>query len=124
MINSDIRDLNIRGEGHPKYKSNRIIEDRKIEVVVQKLENILFTNKGELLGDDNFGCNLEYYLWSTKVPVSKIQREIEEQIQTYIPELTSTYEYEINLNLFQGTQRDILYINIKIIDNEFTFVFS
>lgn len=123
MINTDIRDLNIRGEEHPKYKSNRIIEDRKIEVMIQKLENILFTNKGEVLGDPEFGSNLEYYLWSTTVPVSKMQRDIQDQIVRYIPEM-SNYEYTLSLEVYEGTYRDILYINIKIINNEFNFVIS
>lgn len=124
MLNSDIRDLNIRGNGHPKYKSDRVIEDRKIEVIVQKLENVLFTNKGEVLGDENFGCNLEYYLWSTKVPVSKMEMDIKDQINTYIPELNDEYSYELSLDVYEGTHRDILYINIKIIDDTFNFVIS
>ena len=124
MINYDIRDLNIRGEEHPKYKSDRIFEDRKIEIIIQKLENILFTNKGEVLGDDEFGCNLEYYLWSTNVPVNKMQSDIQEQIDIYIPELNEEYEYTLSLDLYEGTTRDILYINIKIIDSDFNFVIS
>lgn len=124
MINDDIRDLNIRGEEHPKYKSDRVIEDRKIEIVIQKLENILFTNKGEVLGDEDFGSNLEYYLWSTSVPVSRMQADIQEQIDKYIPELNTNYEYELSLDIYEGTYRDILYVNIKIIDNNYNFVIS
>lgn len=123
MINTDIRDLNIRWVGHPKYKSDRVIEDRKIEVLIQKLEVVLFTNKGDVLGDPNFGSNLEYYLWSTTVPVNRMERDIQEQIDTYVKELND-YEYTLSLDLFEGTYRDILYINIKIKDNEFNFVFS
>lgn len=121
MPNADIRDYNIRYQGHPKYNSRRVIEDRTIEFVVQKLENLLFTNKGDILGDPGCGTNIEYYLWSTKVPVEKIEKEIRDQIDIYIPELNQM-DYRLNLDLFKGTVRDILYINFVIKDNEIDFV--
>jgi len=121
MPNADIRDYNIRYVGHPKYNSKRVIEDRTIEFVVQKLENLLFTNKGDDLSDPEFGANIEYYLWSTKVPVEKIKKEIENQINKYISEL-NIMGYSLNLELYKGTIRDILYININIKDTIVNFV--
>lgn len=123
MPSANIKDLNIRGINHPKYNSERIIEDRPLEFIIQKLENILFTNKGDVLGDSEFGCNLEYYLWSTSVPTSKIERIIKEQIDAYIPELNQL-EHSIKLELFEGTVRDILYVNIVIMDKPVNFVIS
>lgn len=123
MPRANIKDLNIRGDEHPKYNDRRIIEDRPIEFIVQKLENILFTNKGDVLGDPNFGANLEYYLWSTNVPVSKLKTEINYQITEYLNELNS-YDYEFELSLYEGTIRDILYINFRIKDVDVDFVIS
>ena len=57
MALRDVKDLVIRYPGHPKYQPDRIIEDDEIEVIVQKLEMILFTNKGEVLGDIDIGVN-------------------------------------------------------------------
>ncbi len=121
MPQADIKDLNIRGKDHPKYSSTRVIEDRTIEFVIQKLENVLFTNKGDVLGDPDFGANLEYYLWTTNVPVAKIESEIRQQINKYIPELNSM-EYSISTEIYEGTARDILQINIKIKDNNINFI--
>ena len=123
MPTANIKDLNIRGIEHPKYNNRRIIEDRPIEFIVQKLENILFTNQGDVLGDLNFGANLEYYLWSTNVPAGRIEREIQEQIDLYLNEL-NTYDYEFNIELFEGTVRDILYVNFRIRDVDVDFVVS
>ena len=121
MPRFDIKDLNIRGKNHPKYNSRRIVEDRTIEFIIQKLENVLFTNKGEVLGDSNFGANLEYYLWSTRVPVSKIENEIRNQVNIYVPELNN-YGYSLEVNVFEGTYRDILQINIIIRDSYVNFI--
>ncbi len=121
MPQADIRDFNIRGKGHPKYSSTRVIEDRTIEFVVQKLENLLFTNKGDLLGDPDFGANLEYYLWTTNVPVAKIEAEIKNQITQYIPELNQM-QYTLSVEIYEGTVRDILQLNFKIKDTKVNFV--
>lgn len=121
MASADIKDFTVRYKGHPRYNSSQIIEDRPIEFIIQKIEMILYTNKGEILDDPDFGCNLEYYLWSTKVPVTKIQKDIQNQINEYIPEL-NTINYNLDVNVFEGTVRDILRININIQDTEINFV--
>lgn len=123
MPYANIKDFNIRGKEHPKYNSDRIIEDRPIEFIVQKLENVLFTNQDDVLGDENFGGNLEYYLWSTNVPASKIERNIQEQIDTYISELNN-YDYEFSVELYEGTIRDVLYLKFRIRDINVDFILS
>jgi len=113
MALNDVKDFVIRYPGHPKYEPNRIVEDDEVEVIVQKLEMLLFTNKGEVLGDLNIGINLEYYLWQTNVTTGNLKNLVEEQISTYIPELINI-GYDFSLDLYQGTVRDILNLNFII----------
>jgi phage baseplate assembly protein W len=123
MSLKDVKDLVIRYDGHPKYEKNRIIEDDEIEVIVQKLEMILFTNKGEVLGDIELGCNLEYYLWRTRVTTGTLKSKVEEQINSYIPEL-ATLGYIFNIDLYEGTLRDILFLNFIIKGYNVEFIFE
>lgn len=123
MALKDVKDLVIRYDGHPKYEKNRIVEDDEIEVIVQKLEMILFTNKGEVLGDIEIGCNLEYYLWKTRVTTGTLKSKVEEQIASYIPEL-SALGYLFNIDLYEGTLRDILYLNFVIKGYNVQFIFE
>jgi phage baseplate assembly protein W len=123
MALKDVKDLVIRYPGHPKYQEGRIVEDDDVEVIVQKLEMILFTNKGEVLGDTDIGCNLEYYLWQTKVTTGNLKSKVNEQIQKYIPELV-TMGYTLSVDLFEGTLRDILYLNFVIKGYNIDFVFE
>lgn len=109
----DFKDLYIKYEGHPRFQSKQIVEDDIIEVIVQKLEMILFTNKGDLFGEQNLGCNLEYFLWETKVPVTDIKNLVEEQIDYYIPELKEL-GYSLNIEIYEGSYRDILYLDFVI----------
>jgi hypothetical protein len=123
MALRDVKDLVIRYPGHPKYEPDRIIEDDEIEVIVQKLEMILFTNKGEVLGNLDIGANLEYYLWQTRVTTGNLKNKVEEQIITYIPELIAI-GYTFDVQLFEGTLRDILYLNFVIKGYNIDFVFE
>ena len=123
MALRDVKDLVIRYDGHPKYDPDRIIEDDEIEVIVQKLEMILFTNKGEVLGDLNLGANLEYYLWQTRVTTGNLKNKVEEQISSYIPELNSL-GYSFDVELYEGSLRDILYLNFVIKGYNIEFIFE
>ena len=123
MALKDVKDLVIRYPGHPKYEPGRIVEDDEVEVIVQKLEMILFTNKGEVLGDIDIGANLEYYLWQTRITTGNLKNKIEEQISIYIPELR-TLGYTFDLYLYEGTLRDILVLNFVIKGYNIEFIYE
>jgi hypothetical protein len=55
------------------------------------------------------------------VPIERIRAEIKTQIDIHIPEL-NTIDYTLELELFEGTVRDILFINIVIKETEVNFV--
>lgn len=121
MATADIRDFVIRSTTHPRYNYNNITENRPIEVLLQKLENILQSNKGDVFGDPDYGCNLEHYLWRTDAPKESIRRTIYEQVNKYIAELFN-YGFEATVELYEGTYRDIMYVNITVQDNTVNFV--
>jgi hypothetical protein len=123
MALKDVKDLVIRYPGHPKYQEGRIVEDDEVEVIVQKLEMILFTNRGEVLGNPNIGANLEYYLWQTRVTTGTLKKKIEEQISTFIPELIQL-GYTLSVDLYEGQLRDILYLNFVIKGYNIDFIYE
>jgi hypothetical protein len=123
MALKDVKDLVIRYPGHPRYEPGRIVEDDEIEVIIQKLEMILFTNKGEVLGDIEIGVNLEYYLWQTRVTTGNLKNKVEEQISTYIPEL-KTLGYTLEVYLYEGTLRDILVLDFVIKGYNIEFIYE
>lgn len=123
MAIKDIKDFIIRYPEHPKYVIDRIVEDDEVETIVQKLEMLLFSNKGDVLGDDNMGVNLEYYLWQTKVTTGSLKKVVDEQINTYIPEL-QVIGYDFELYLYEGTVRDILNLNFIIKGYNIEFIYE
>jgi len=115
----DFRDLYIGYEGHPRFQVNRIITDDAIRVIVQKYEMILFTNKGELLGDPEFGCDLQILLHQTKVSAKATKAIINEQIDEYISELNGT-SYQLDVTFQQDVEnyQDIMVVDFKVRDIE------
>jgi len=119
--NSDHKDFYIRSRTHPSFQENKIDEEELINVIIQKLEMVLFTNRGDVYGDFKAGGDLEYYLWSTRVPSSEIRRKINEQIITYIPEL-SDMGYTLSVDIYEGQIRDIMYLRFRINEYNINFV--
>lgn len=119
MAEFDFRDMYIGYEGHPRFQVNRIITDDAVRVIIQKYEMVLLTNKGEVLGDPDFGCDIVILLHETRVSAKAVRSIISDQISKYIPELDGT-TYELDVTFQQDPERyqDVMVINFKIKDYE------
>ena len=112
-MNPDFKDFYIKDPKSIKYVVNKMIEDDVINVLVQKLEMLLFTKTGELYGQFEFGADLEFYLWQTDVSVKDFRNLIISQISTYIPEL-DTIGYSLQDNIYEGPVQDTLVLDFVI----------
>jgi hypothetical protein len=113
----DFTDFYILYQGQPKYDSTELIEDELIRVIVQKYQMVIFTNKGEVLGDPDFGANLEEILFEFRVSEDYVKGKIQEQIETYIPEMLGS-SYNLEIVFVQDPERfqDMMFINLTIAD--------
>lgn len=110
-------DFYILYQGQPKYDSTELIEDELLRVIIQKYQMILFTNKGEVLGDPNFGANLEEILFEFKVSEDYVKTVIYEQIQTYIPEMLGL-SFNIAIVFVQDPEnfQEVMFVNLTVAD--------
>jgi hypothetical protein len=117
MAELDFKDYYIGYVGHPRFVVNKIVEDDLIRVIIQKYEMILFTNKGDLLGDPDFGCDLPRLLFQTKVSAQGVKKIILQQIQKYITELANT-NFDLQATFFQDPEnyQDVLQIDFQLAD--------
>ncbi len=115
MAEFDFRDFYIGYEGHPRFTVNKIITDDAVRVIVQKYEMILFTNKGELLGDPSFGCDLEKLLHETSISAPAVRNLIIDQINTYINEI-STIDYTLDVTFQEDPEnyQDVMIVDFSI----------
>ena len=115
MSNFSFIDFYIGYPGHPRYRTPDIIEDDVVRVIVQKYEVIIFTNKGELLGDPNFGADLTILLHETRLSAETIEGTIKAQIADYIPEIDGL-EYELSVEFLEDPERhqEVMVINFML----------
>jgi len=125
MAEFDFKDHYIGYKGHPRFIINKIVEDDVIRVIIQKYEMLLFTNKGELLGDPDFGCDLPKLLFQTKVSSEGVKKIILQQIRKYIPELSTT-NFQLQASFFQDPEnyQDVLQIDFQLADYEVYAIIS
>jgi phage baseplate assembly protein W len=125
MAEFDFRDFYIGYKSHPRFTINKIIVDDIIRVIVQKYEMILFTNKGELLGDPDFGCDLEKLLFETKISAYAVKQIINQQIGAYIPELINTnYTLDVTFEEDPENYQDVMIVKFTITDYEVVAIIS
>ena len=119
MASIDFTDFYIKYKEHPSYVPNELVEDEVLKVIIQKYEMLIFTNKGEVLGDPEFGASLPELLYETQVSERYVKENIENQIAIYIPELANT-NYTLNVIFTQDPEnyQDIMFLNLKVADYE------
>lgn len=115
MATFNFTDFYIAYPGHPRFTDKELIEDEVVRVIVQKYEMIVFTNKGEVLGDPNFGADLPKLLFETKVSAKAVENDIRDQITEYIPELR-TISYELSVSFYQDPEnyQDVMEVFFQI----------
>lgn len=103
--------------GHPRYNTTELIEDDVIRVIIQKYEMLLFTNKGDVLGFPDMGCDLEELLHESRVSSDFVEGEIEQQIFTYIPEI-GEINFTVDVKFYDDPERyqEWMEINFRLKD--------
>jgi hypothetical protein len=106
-------DIYLRIPTDPNYDPTQIEVDDDFYNFLQAIEMILTTRKGDVLGDPDFGANLEDYVWSNYTS-SQIESELHEQIGTYCGSFISRIPYSITVNFIKGDITDSILVDIEI----------
>lgn len=94
------KDIYTRDIEAPKYNPNQLEVSDELSFIVLQIENILFTNKNEVLGNSDFGASLEEVLFTTNADAGQIENRITEQINSYIS-LANKYRITAEVNFFE-----------------------
>jgi len=88
-----LSDFYTRDDSYKSYNNDILEIHDELSDIIIKIEQILFTRKGEVLGSPEFGCNLDDLVFSQVLNASYIENQINEQIRAYC---TSYAQYDIN----------------------------
>ena len=79
-----LRDIYAIPNVESRYKPGVLEVNNELDEIIQQVDCLLFTRKGEVLMLPDFGCDLHRYLFETNWNKSAIKYMIESQINTYI----------------------------------------
>lgn len=108
-----LRDIYAIPEEEPRYKDNAIEITSELDEIIQQVDMILFTNKGDVLCMPEFGCNLERYLFDTSYNESVIRQIIMDQINTYIY-LDGSYTVDVDVNFVKWDFNVAMIVDLNI----------
>ena len=83
---ANIRDFYMRPEDDPRYRPDQIEVYDEIESCINQIKMTLLTEKGEVLGEPNFGLNVMSYLFEFELDPFKLSDNANAQISKYVTE--------------------------------------
>lgn len=95
-----ITEIYTRKPDDPYYDDTIIEHNSDIEAILSQIRLILSTRKGEVLGDYNFGVGIEDLIFTTKYNKDRIQRIIQDQLNTYIKNFPN-YDIRVDVSFFK-----------------------
>jgi hypothetical protein len=108
-----LREVYIINQYEGGYQPDKIEEDDSVRALIQKIKMIMFTRKGEVLGDPDFGISLEDLLFEFGFSANELRRAFDQQISKYVTE-ANDFDLKLDINFVPGTVRDVVYIDIFI----------
>lgn len=108
-----LQEIYMRDPTDPYFVSTVLQHSDRIESLISQIKMLLFTKKGEVLGDFDFGINIEDMIFELNIDQSNLEKRINEAVQKYCP-AAKFFNTQIKTEFYQGTVRDVCFINIFI----------
>ena len=83
-----------------RYKQGVLEVNNELDEIIQQVDCLLFTRKGEVLMLPDFGCDLHKYFFDTAWNKNAIKYMIESQIKKYIY-LDGKYSVSVNVEFIK-----------------------
>ena len=80
----DIRDFYMRSESDPRFRPDQIEVYDEIEASINQTKMTLLTRKSEVLGEPQFGLQIEQYLFDFEVEPTRLSEEAQSQVTSYL----------------------------------------
>ncbi len=108
-----LKEIYNRNPKDPNFKINVLEHSDPIESIISKIRMILSTKKGQVIGDINFGLNIEDLIFETKINKMQLEEQIKAQINLYVSE-AADYKIEPSVSFGKADNYDYCIIDIYI----------
>ena len=103
----------VKNIGEPNYKSDVMQQDSELSMLLTQIQTMLFTRKGEVLGQPNFGANLEDYVYELRYNDYQLKTVIDNQIAEFIP-LASKYNVSVCIEVVDDVTNHVVFLDITV----------
>lgn len=102
-----------------RYKDGVLEITSELDAIIQQVDLLLFTNKGDVLCMPEFGCNLEQYLFETTWNETAIKEMIMQQIRNFIYN-EGKYKVDVNVDFYKWNFNVAMVVDLIINDTKIT----
>ena len=88
-----IKEIYIRDENDPYFDPTIIDYSNEVESVISQIKMILGTTNGQVLGNFDFGVDLEEMVFNTRYTAEQVMEKVNDQIQKYVHHSDQLYVY-------------------------------
>lgn len=110
-------ELYVKTIGDPNFRDDQLQSDEEIQMMLTQIETLIFTNKGEVLGNPEFGLNLDDYVYSFMYNDDMLKGAVSNAISQHVP-LSNKYPVNVTVDYTTESDRNAVYIDITI-DNRY-----
>lgn len=108
-----LKDIYAIPEEEPRFNENAIEINSELDEIIQQVDMILFTNKGDVLCMPEFGCNLGRYLFETSFNETIIKQIIMNQIYNFIY-LDGSYKVDVDVKFVKWDFNVAMVVDLNI----------
>jgi hypothetical protein len=103
----------IKKDGDPRFDVGQMEIDGDIAEILIQIETLLFTTKGSVLGDPDFGLDLDDYVYSFRYNDNMLVKAVSEAITRFVP-LSKKYRVDVTVDFTEEVDRHLVFISIVI----------
>ena len=103
----------VKDIGEPNFQPDKLQQDAELSMLLTQIETMLFTRKGEVLGNPEFGVNLEDYVYSFRYNDYLIKKVIVEQLNMFVP-LAQKYNVDVGVEFVEDSDRHAMFLDITV----------
>lgn len=108
-----LRDIYAIPNNESRYKPNVLEVNNELDSIIQQVDCLLFTRKGEVLMMPDFGCDLHKYFFDTTLNKTSIKNMVENQIKTYVY-LDGKYKVDIEIDFVKWEYNVAMIVDLII----------
>ena len=108
-----LKDIYAIPEEENRFDDKALEITSELDEIIQQVDMILFTNKGDVLCMPEFGCNLGKYLFDTAYNENLIRQIIMNQINSFIY-LDGSYNVDVDVNFVKWDFNVAMVVDLNI----------